>query len=149
MTSLSLDTFLHLLVSATSLLLPLDCHCKCTLSFVHVSCDARALRLERVGKLASLLLQVTLGRSRLFHASCCNRFVTRDVDTRVDHPGLQTENSSGTSFGQSAIRGKRQFWGRTAVRDRDLLAGRGFHGGNFSRLGASVPSEVVLLTNDS
>lgn len=30
--------------------------------------------------------------STLFHAPCCNHYVTRDVETRADHPGSQTIN---------------------------------------------------------
>ena len=40
-TSLSLNTFLHLLALATLLVLPLHSHCKRTFIFYPFSCDAR------------------------------------------------------------------------------------------------------------
>ena len=79
-------------------------------------------RMIRAGeKLANLGLQVTLGRSRLCHAQCCNRRVTRDLKMRDSRRGLGG-------------------WGRgvTAVQGRDFLTGRGFHGGNLSPLGVSL-----------
>ena len=51
-TSLSLDTFLHLLVSTMSWLLPFDSHCECTPISVLVSCDAPSqVHLHVVGML--------------------------------------------------------------------------------------------------
>ena len=46
------------------------------------------------------------------------------------------------------MHGKSRFSGKTAVRGRDLLAGRGFRGRDFSFLGVCLVFEIVLLPND-
>ena len=45
---------------------------------------------------------------------------------------------------QGAMHGKSRFSGKTAVRGRDLLAGRGFRGRDFSLLGVCLFFEIVL-----
>ena len=53
---------------------------------------------------------------------------------------------------QSAMHGKSRFSGKTAVRGRDLLAGRGFRGRDFSFLGGmsrlrnrTAPKRLVIV----
>ena len=77
-TSLSLDTFLHLLVSTMSWLLPFDSHCECTPISVLVSCDAPSqVHLHVVGMLlfmstpfCSILVSISIftALSTVFHS---------------------------------------------------------------------------------
>ena len=76
-TCLSLDTFFHLLVFTTLLLLPCNSYCKCTFIFVPIFTRCTNVKLERVQKLASPALWITQSRSQLFHTPGGNHGVTR------------------------------------------------------------------------